>query len=404
MTASGSGEAGQLPQPQRHQRQREEQRQRDAAEIVDQLLRQPEQAGHIVDVADDRGDQHRADVGRQRERPAAEAGQEVGPAHVALDPGRDQPPIHIATRMTTSVLSSPYASTSSPAGALGAGSARRCLRRRARRPPARMALATAAVWRSLPSLDDGGPDRAANEAAGDDADHRRGDRERGGAGYARRSNSGANARPVAGPPVSVTDPASTPISGCWPSGLRRHGADDVLDHGDHRREQEEEHHLRPADPQQRQAGAEADGREERDHQRRLQGRVEGDERPSRPRGHGDQQRHQQPADDRRRQVVARQQRHERADAVADEQDDAGEREGLDEIEGHAASGWASGSRAAPGPVMALGYIAPSHNQGAEHGQRSIRARRPAPTTPPRSTPSSPAGSASSTRRWSSSAR
>ena len=31
------------------------------------------------------------------------------------------------------------------------------------------------------------------------------------------SNSGANASPVAGPPVSVTDPASTPISGCWPS-------------------------------------------------------------------------------------------------------------------------------------------------------------------------------------------
>ncbi len=30
------------------------------------------------------------------------------------------------------------------------------------------------------------------------------------------ANSGAKARPVAGPPVSVTDPASTPISGCWP--------------------------------------------------------------------------------------------------------------------------------------------------------------------------------------------
>ena len=30
------------------------------------------------------------------------------------------------------------------------------------------------------------------------------------------SNSGANARPVAGPPVSVTDPASTPKSGWSP--------------------------------------------------------------------------------------------------------------------------------------------------------------------------------------------
>ena len=31
------------------------------------------------------------------------------------------------------------------------------------------------------------------------------------------SKSGAKASPVAGPPVSVTDPASTPISGCSPS-------------------------------------------------------------------------------------------------------------------------------------------------------------------------------------------
>ena len=37
------------------------------------------------------------------------------------------------------------------------------------------------------------------------------------AGTPAASKSGANARPVAGPPVSVTDPASTPISGCWPS-------------------------------------------------------------------------------------------------------------------------------------------------------------------------------------------
>ena len=33
------------------------------------------------------------------------------------------------------------------------------------------------------------------------------------------SNSGANANPVAGPPVSVTDPASTPSSGGWPSSV-----------------------------------------------------------------------------------------------------------------------------------------------------------------------------------------
>ena len=33
------------------------------------------------------------------------------------------------------------------------------------------------------------------------------------------SKSGANARPVAGPPVSVTEPASTPMSGCCPSAV-----------------------------------------------------------------------------------------------------------------------------------------------------------------------------------------
>ena len=32
------------------------------------------------------------------------------------------------------------------------------------------------------------------------------------------SNAGANASPVAGPPVSVTDPFSTPNSGCMPIG------------------------------------------------------------------------------------------------------------------------------------------------------------------------------------------
>ena len=33
------------------------------------------------------------------------------------------------------------------------------------------------------------------------------------------SKSGANANPVAGPPVSVTEPASTPNSGCSPSAI-----------------------------------------------------------------------------------------------------------------------------------------------------------------------------------------
>jgi hypothetical protein len=39
------------------------------------------------------------------------------------------------------------------------------------------------------------------------------------AGTPAASNSGANARPVAGPPVSVTEPASTPINGFCPSAI-----------------------------------------------------------------------------------------------------------------------------------------------------------------------------------------
>ena len=64
-------QAGQLPQLQRHEREREEERQRYAAQIVERLLRQPENAERIVEVADHGGDQHRADVGRQR--PARDA-------------------------------------------------------------------------------------------------------------------------------------------------------------------------------------------------------------------------------------------------------------------------------------------------------------------------------------------
>jgi hypothetical protein len=39
------------------------------------------------------------------------------------------------------------------------------------------------------------------------------------AGTPAASKSGANASPVAGPPVSVTDPASTPINGCCPRAI-----------------------------------------------------------------------------------------------------------------------------------------------------------------------------------------
>ena len=71
--------------------------------------------------------------------------------------------------------------------------------------------------------------------------------------------------------------------------------------------------------------------EEGDHQRRLERRVERDRLPV-PRvekreqpGHGESARH------RRRDVVAREERDESLQAVAGEQDDPGEGDGLDEI-------------------------------------------------------------------------
>ena len=53
------------------------------------------------------------------------------------------------------------------------------------------------------------------------------------------ANAGAKARPVAGPPVSVTDPASTPNSGCMPIGIAMRTPTTFCDDGEHRREQEE---------------------------------------------------------------------------------------------------------------------------------------------------------------------
>ena len=53
------------------------------------------------------------------------------------------------------------------------------------------------------------------------------------------SNAGANARPVAGPPVSVTEPTSTPNSGIEPERHREQQADHVLQHREHGRDHEE---------------------------------------------------------------------------------------------------------------------------------------------------------------------
>ena len=101
--------------------------------------------------------------------------------------------------------------------------------------------------------------------------------------------------------------------------------------GEYRRQQEEPQHIGPADLEQRQARAEADRREEGDHERALQRRVELQERHALAArdeyDHGDEQ----AAEHRRRQVVAGEHRHHPPQALAEQQGDAREGERLDEI-------------------------------------------------------------------------
>ncbi len=114
--------------------------------------------------------------------------------------------------------------------------------------------------------------------------------------------------------------------------LRQRHPDRVLEGREHRRQAPEQEHLRSAHPQQAQARPQADGGEERNHQRGLERRVEleGDEtlQPQHEADGGEQE----PAHHRGRDVVAVQDRHLTADPVADEQHDGGERQRLHHVE------------------------------------------------------------------------
>ena len=90
------------------------------------------------------------------------------------------------------------------------------------------------------------------------------------------SKSGANARPVAGPPASVTDPARTPNSGGWPSRRATITPSTFCRTVKTVEAARNSTHEWSATPQEAQAGAESDTREERDHQRIAPRRVEGE--------------------------------------------------------------------------------------------------------------------------------
>ena len=137
------------------------------------------------------------------------------------------------------------------------------------------------------------------------------------------SKSGANANPVAGPPVRVTDPARTPKKGAA-RGAERPGFDQVLNDGENRRRDEKQNDLRSADASRATLApnpmvvkkAMFGDRGERYRTERVISRtaaVSG--------LHGDEQ----PADDGSRDIVARKRRDRPPDRIANEERAAGER-------------------------------------------------------------------------------
>ena len=116
--------------------------------------------------------------------------------------------------------------------------------------------------------------------------------------------------------------------------FREQHADTVLRCREPGREQPEQEHLRSAHLEQREAGAKPDRREERDHHRRLQRRVEFERKErteSQRRSEGGEE---EPADNRRRDVVATQERDTPAHPVPDEQDKGGDSERLDHVQSY----------------------------------------------------------------------
>ena len=112
---------------------------------------------------------------------------------------------------------------------------------------------------------------------------------------------------------------------------RHQDTDDVLHDGEGGGQQEEAQHLRPTDLEQGKARAEADRGEKRDHERALQRRVELHDCHALPARDEHRHGHQQASEHRRGQVVAGEHWHHPAQPFAQQQGDAGEGQGLDEV-------------------------------------------------------------------------
>ena len=171
-------------------------------------------------------------------------------------------------------------------------------------------------------------DRSAHEPPGHDANHRGGDRERSGARHAGGFELGSKRESGGGPTGERDRSREHAHQRVLPEQRRDAGADHVLQERHHRREEKEHDHGRTANAQQRHARAEPDRREERDHQGRLQRRVELDRildvRPIQ----GQKDRDEQAADDGCGDVVFGERRDDAADEIAGKQHDTREGDGL----------------------------------------------------------------------------
>ena len=238
---------------------------RGVAEVVEQSVGEPDPAGHVVEVPERGRGQHRPDVGRQGHAGGREAaadprsqrhrGQE---AHDSLQDARARPdrrrPRRVERRPGARATArgrrpKPRPGTRARPGAAGFRPARSM--RRVPIGPPMMPPDT------MPTIAEATASDAAPVTPA-------------------ASKSGANARPVAGPPVSVTEPASTPRSGGTPRAAATAAPTRFCEHRHRLASARNTCHGRAALAQQRHARAEADRGEERDHQRRLQRRVEAD--------------------------------------------------------------------------------------------------------------------------------
>ena len=180
-------------------------------------------------------------------------------------------------------------------------------------------------------LDQDGADRTADQAAEDDAADRDRDRDGGRSGDARLLEERRKREAGRGTARQRDGAREHAEERVQPECDRHQHADDVLQDREHGRDQEETQHLRPADLEERQARAEADGREERDHERALQRRIERHERDALSARDQHRDRDEKPAEHRRRQVVAAENRDEAPEPVPEEERDAREGEGLYEV-------------------------------------------------------------------------